>query len=88
MVEVGLCFCLDGDGHVFPPFFIPPETKINAARFQNMLRSYYESRAKTFCGGGAVFQQDGAPSRTGRSTRALLGEMVRETPAFQTYDAL
>ena len=79
MVAAGLCIGLDGVGHVFPPYFIPPETKINAARYQDMLRSYYDPWAKTFCGADAVFQQDGAPSHTARTTRALLGEMFRET---------
>ena len=79
MVAAGLCFGLDGVGHVFPPYFIPPETKINAARYQDMLRSYYDPWAKTFCGADAVFQHDGAPSHTDRTTRVLLGEIFRET---------
>ena len=79
MVAAGLCICLDGVGHVFPPYSIPPETKINVARYQDMLRSYYVLWAKTFCGADAVFQQDGAPSHTARTTRTLLGEMFRET---------
>ena len=79
MVAAGMCIGLDGVGHVFPPYFIPLETKINAARYQDMLRSYYDPWAKTFCGADAVFQQDGAPSHTTRTTRALLGEMFRET---------
>ena len=74
MVAAGLCI-----GHVFPPNFIPPETKINAARHQDMLSSHYDPWAKTFCGADAVFQQDGAPSHAARTTRALLGEMFRET---------
>ena len=44
-----------------------------------MLRSYYDPWAKTFCGADALFQQDGAPSHTARTTRALPGEMFRET---------
>ena len=79
IVAAGMCIGLDGVGHVFPPYFIPPETKINAARYQDMLRSYYDPWAKTFCGADAAFQQDGAPSHTARTTRALLGEMSRET---------
>ena len=75
----GLCFGLDGVGHVFLPYFIPPEMKINAARCQDMLRSYYDPLAKTFCGADAVLQQDGAPSHTARTTSALLGEMFNET---------
>ena len=67
IVAGGLCFGLDGVGHVFPPCFIPPETKIHAARCQDMLRSYYDPRAKTFCGADAVFQQGGAPSHTART---------------------
>ena len=46
--------------HVFPPCFIPPETKINAGRYQDMLCSCNDPLAKTFCGADAVFQQDGA----------------------------
>ena len=41
MVAAGLCIGLDGVGHIFSPYFIPPETKINTARYQDMLRSYY-----------------------------------------------
>ena len=36
MVAAGLCIGLDGVGHMFPPYLIPPETKINAARYQDM----------------------------------------------------
>ena len=64
MVAAGLCVGLDGVGHVFPPCFIPPGAKINAARYQDMLRSYYDPWAKTFCGADAV-----------RTTRALLWDM-------------
>ena len=48
MVAAGLCIGLDGVGHVFPPYFIPPETKIKVARYQDMLRSCYDPWAKTF----------------------------------------
>ena len=47
-----------------------------------MLRSYHDPWAKTVCGADVVFQQDGAPSHTARTTHALLGEMVRETLAW------
>ena len=77
--QLALSIGLDGVGHVFPPYFIPSETKINAARYQDMLRSYYDPKAKTFCCADTVFQQDGAPSHTSRTTRVLLGEMFRET---------
>ena len=79
MVAAGMCIGLDGVGHVFPPYFIPPETRINAARYQDMLRSDSDPWAKTFCGADAVFQQGGAPSHAVRTTRAVLGEMFRET---------
>ena len=60
MVAAGLCIGLDGVGHVFPRTS-SRLAKINAARYQDMLRSYYDPWAKTFCGADAVFQQDGAP---------------------------
>ena len=43
--------------------------RVNAARYQDMLRSYYDLWAKTFCGAELV----------PRTTRALLSEMIRET---------
>ena len=46
---------------------------------QHMLHSYY-SWAMTFGGADAVFQQNGAPSHTACTTRALLG-VFRETLA-------
>ena len=60
MVAAGLCSGLDGVGHVIPPYFVPPESKVNA---------------NTFCGADALFQQDAAPSHTARTSRALLGEI-------------
>ena len=79
MVAAGLCIGMDGVGHVIPPYFIPPYTKINTACFQDMLRSYYDPCTKSFCGADAVFEQDGAPSHAARTARVLLGEMFRET---------
>ena len=69
MVASGMCVGRDGVGHVFPPFFIPLGTKIKGARYQDVLRSYYDPLAKTFCGAEEVFQKDGVPSHTARSVR-------------------
>ena len=37
----GLWIGLDDVGHVFAPYFVPPETMINTARCQDVLCSYY-----------------------------------------------
>ena len=50
MVAAGLCSVVDGVGHVFPPHIIPLETKINAARYQDMLPSCSIRGRRTFCG--------------------------------------
>ena len=50
-------------------------------RRRSTLRSYHDPLAKTLSGADAVFQ-DGAPSLTARTTRSLLGEMLRETQAW------
>ena len=73
---------LDAVGHVFPPYIIPSETTINAARYQDMLRSYCDPCANRFCGIDAVFRQGGAPSHAARTARTLLGEVFRENLAW------
>ena len=63
--------------NVEPLFLTHPSTP--------MLRSHYDPWAKTFCGADAVFQHDGAPCQTARTTCPLLGEMLRETLAWPAH---
>ena len=37
VAAAGVCIGLDGVGHVIPPYCVPPEAKMNAVRYQDVL---------------------------------------------------
>ena len=61
------------DGKKCPMIFIPENEKVNAAVYQNLLKKHFLPwLRKNYPPGSYVFQQDGAPSHTAKSTQAFL----------------
>ena len=60
------------------PVVVPPDLKVNAKYYQELLQSHFIPWALSSTGPGFVWQHDNAPSHTARSVRDYLGECKRK----------